>query len=75
MIQHSFLRADGVQDIHKQLDLSGEPLVPQLRESLKLRDPIPLLAYQDFTIQGRDYEAAYSDYWNSTVNQDGKSTP
>lgn len=73
MVQNSFLRADGAQDIHKQLDLSGEPLVPQLREPLQLRDPIPVLAYQDLTIQGRDYEAAYSDYWNSTVNQDGKS--
>lgn len=71
-IQSSFLRADGAQDIHKQLDLSGELLIPQLRERLQLRDPIPLLAYQDLTIQGRDYEATYSDYWNSTVNQDGK---
>lgn len=72
IIQLSFLRADGAQDIHKQLDLSGEPLIPQLRETLQLQDPIPLLAYQDLTIQGRDYEVAYSDYWNSTVNQDGK---
>lgn len=72
IIQVSFLWADGAQDIHKQLDLSGEPLIPQLQEKCQLRDPIPLLAYQDLTIQGRDYEAAYSDYWNSTVNQDGK---
>lgn len=72
IIQFSFLRADGAQDIHKQLDLSGEPLIPQLQEKFQLQDPIPLLVYQDLTIQGRDYEAAYSDYWNSTVNQDGK---
>ena len=71
-IQLKFLNADGAHGIHKQLDLSGEPLIPQLREKLQLRDPIPLLIYQDLTIQGRDYEAAYSDYWNSTVNQDGK---
>ncbi|MCJ1270630.1 hypothetical protein MMC22_010527 [Lobaria immixta] len=68
----AFLKADGAHDIHKQLDLSGEPLIPQLREAFRLRDPIPLLAYQDLTIQGRLYEAAYSDYWNSTVTQDGQ---
>jgi hypothetical protein len=31
-----------------------------------------LLEYQALTIEGRDYEAAYSDYWNSTTDEDGK---
>ena len=72
IIQLAFLKADGAHHIHEQLDLSGEPLIPQLRETFRLRDPIPLLAYQDLTIQGRDYEASYLEYWNSTVEQDGK---
>lgn len=64
--------ADGGHDIHQQLDLSGEPLVPQL-QNFQLRDPMPLLKYQDWTIKGKAYCAAYSDYWNSTANDDGLS--
>jgi amidase len=32
-----------------------------------------VLEYQALTIEGRDYDAAYSDYWNSTADEDGKS--
>ena len=31
-----------------------------------------LLEYQDLTLQGLEYEAKYSDYWNSTADDDGK---
>ncbi|MCJ1410567.1 hypothetical protein MMC19_004653 [Ptychographa xylographoides] len=68
----AFLKADGAHHIHQQLDVSGEPLIPQLRASFQLRDPIPLLEYQDLTLQGLDYEASYSDYWNTTKEQDGQ---
>ncbi|CAO1598695.1 hypothetical protein XANCAGTX0491_002455 [Xanthoria calcicola] len=71
-IHLAFLKADGAHDIHQQLDLSGEPLVPPLRDSFQLRDPISLLEYQDLTIQGKTYSAAYNDYWNSTSNDDGQ---
>ncbi|KAK4695723.1 hypothetical protein P7C71_g2079, partial [Lecanoromycetidae sp. Uapishka_2] len=69
-IHVSFLKADGAHDIHQQLDLSGEPLVPPLRDSFQLSDPMPLLKYQDLTIEGKAYSAAYYDYWNSTANDD-----
>jgi len=68
----AFLKADGGHDIHKQLDLSGEPLIPQLEPTFKLKDPISLVKYHDLTVEGRDYEAAYSDYWNSTAEADGQ---
>ncbi|KAI9668914.1 MAG: hypothetical protein M1829_005226 [Trizodia sp. TS-e1964] len=51
----AFLKADGAHDIHKQINLSGEPLIPQLRATFQLRDPINLLEYQDLSLQGRDY--------------------
>ncbi|KAE8154450.1 amidase signature domain-containing protein [Aspergillus avenaceus] len=70
----SFLTADGGHDIHRQLDLSGEPLIPQLRDPFCLRDPMSLLEYQALTIEGRDYEAAYSDYWNETSNAEDAYT-
>ncbi|KAF2498692.1 amidase [Lophium mytilinum] len=68
----AFLKADGGHDIHRQLDLSGEPLVAPLRETFRLKDPMSLLTYQSLTIEGRDYEAKYSDYWNSTADDDGQ---
>ena len=71
--KRAFLEADGGHDIHKQLDLSGEPLIPDLRKRFKLRDAIPLLEYQDLAIQGRDYAASYLDYWNSTADEDGET--
>lgn len=71
VLQLAFLKADGGYDIHKQLNLSGEPLIPQLQATFKLKDPLPLPVYQELTVEGRDYEALYSDYWNSTSDTDG----
>ena len=70
--QVAFLKADGAHDIHKQLDLSGEPLIPPLRDSFQLREPMSLIEYHNLTVEGRNYEAAYSDYWNATTEDDGK---
>lgn len=66
----AFLKADGGHDIHKQLRLSGEPLIPPLRETFRLRDPLSLIRYQELTVEGLDYERTYSDYWNSTGDED-----
>lgn len=63
--------ADGGYDIHQQLDLSGEPLIPDLQATFKLTGPLPVPVYQRLTVEGRDYEASYSDYWNSTSDSDG----
>ncbi|ENH65809.1 Acetamidase [Fusarium oxysporum f. sp. cubense race 1] len=65
-----FLSADGAHDIHQHLNRSGEPLIPDLRDGLKLKTPTELLKYQDLTIQGLEFERQYSDYWNSTADSD-----
>ncbi|KAK1835960.1 Acetamidase [Podospora conica] len=71
-IHVSFLQADGAHDIHRNLALSGEPLIPDLRSAFQLKPPLGLLEIQDLTLQGLDYEAAYSSYWNSTADDDGQ---
>ncbi|KAI0528190.1 amidase signature domain-containing protein [Xylaria bambusicola] len=71
-IHLAFLHADGAHDIHEQLALSGEPLIPDLQESFKLKRPMDLLRYQDLTLKGLQYETEYSDYWNSTAEEDGQ---
>ncbi|KAI5809918.1 amidase signature domain-containing protein [Peziza echinospora] len=67
-IHLAFLLADGAHDVYTQINLSGEPLILELAKSFQLRDPICLLEYQQLAIEGRDYAAAYSDYWNETCN-------
>ncbi|OAA35649.1 general amidase [Metarhizium rileyi] len=68
----SFLKADGAHDIHSHLSLSGEPLIPDLLESFKLKPPMGLLQYQENTLKGLSYEKQYSDYWNQTASGDGQ---
>ncbi|KAK0704392.1 amidase signature domain-containing protein [Lasiosphaeris hirsuta] len=68
----AFLKADGAHDISHQLELSGEPLISDLRDTFQLRPPMDLLEYQGLTLQGLEYESAYSDYWNSTAADDGQ---
>lgn len=58
--------------MHDQLALSGEPLIPELQKFLELKDPMGLLEYQDLTLKGLEYEAGYTDYWNSTADEDGQ---
>ena len=45
--------ADGAHDVHKQIQLSGEPLVPPPRNDFQLPDSIPRLKYQDLTTLNR----------------------
>jgi amidase len=63
--------ADGHHDIHKQLSLSNEPILDDLKEAYKLREPMSVLEYQDLALQIRGYKEAYADYWDST-GTDGK---
>ncbi|KAK3398744.1 amidase signature domain-containing protein [Sordaria brevicollis] len=71
-IHYSFLLADGARDVHDNLLLSGEPLIADLQAYFNLKDPIPLLEYQDLTVRGLANEQAYSDYWNSLTAEDGQ---
>lgn len=65
------LLSDGCHDIHRQLAHSGEALIPDLVELLRDRAPLPLLAVHDLILRGLAYEIKYSNYWNSTANDDG----
>ena len=65
-----FLQSDGGYDVHKQLDLSGEPLIPPLCEVFKLKPPFSAIRCQELTIQGRGSCEAYSDYWNTMTADD-----
>ncbi|KAK5629065.1 hypothetical protein RRF57_004780 [Xylaria bambusicola] len=42
---------------YEQLALSGEPLIPDLQKSFKLKEPMDLLRYQDLTLKGQIVDA------------------
>lgn len=71
-MQSAFLRADGAHDVHGHINLSGEPLIPDIEADFHLQPPLYVSDYQDLTLEGLEYEAAYSDYWNSTAAEDGQ---
>jgi len=70
-IHAQFLYADGAHDVQAHISRSGEPIIPNLKSRFGLREPMPLLQYQDLTMQGLDFENRYADYWNSTGTEDG----
>ncbi|KAK1765526.1 Acetamidase [Phialemonium atrogriseum] len=68
-----FIGADGGDDVHSHLARSGEPVIPIVAHAYAVRrEAEPLLEYQKRTVQGLEYEAGYSDYWNSTAEDDGQ---
>ncbi|KAL2071771.1 hypothetical protein VTL71DRAFT_13006 [Oculimacula yallundae] len=71
-IHLDFLVSDGGFDVHKQLDLSGEPLIPPLRDVFSVQPPFSAIRCQELSIEGRDSCAAYADYWNSKAESDGQ---
>lgn len=68
-----FLQSDGGYDIHKQIDLSGEPLIAPLREIFELKPPFSAVRTQQLAVEARDSCEAYLDYWNSLTADDGRA--
>ena len=67
------LQTDGGHDIHKQLRLSGEPLIPRLRDVLAPKDPMSIVEYQELVLEGRAFQEAYLDYLNSIGGVNGSN--
>jgi amidase len=67
-----FLQSDGGHDIYKQLELSGEPIIPPLRQLFEPSPPYSAVKVQELAIAARDSCNAYSDYWNSVATTDGR---
>jgi amidase len=71
-IHMSFLQSDGGHDIYKQLELSGEPIIPPLRQLFEPAPPFSAVKIQELAIAARDSCEAYLEYWNSTSTADGR---
>lgn len=57
----------------KNIALSGEPLIEQLRSDFGPvpESPMPLLEYHKHTLELKEYRREYQDYWNSTAESIG----
>jgi len=64
-------RGDGCPDAYKNLQLSGEAIVPQLAHLFpdgKLQPSMGLVEWEDTVLHLQDYRARYQAYWESTSN-------
>jgi amidase len=62
-------QSDGGLDIHKQINLSGEPLLPRVTEIYGDTPSAPITAdrvAENYLLQ-REYQKEYMDYWNGTA--------
>lgn len=69
--QRSFTSADGRHDVLDNVDLSGEPLIPEIRSKFEdvPPEPIPLPEYYNNTRKLQDFRSRYQAYWSSTVEK------
>ncbi|KAI1144254.1 hypothetical protein F5Y05DRAFT_407654 [Hypoxylon sp. FL0543] len=63
-IHLSIITADGAENVHKRLKLSGAPLIPVLEtRGGRPRSLMELLKFQELASQGLQYEERCSGYW------------
>jgi amidase len=70
-IHMGFLQSDGGHDIHKQLELSGEPIIPPLRQLFEPAPPFSAVKIQELAVAARDSCDAYLQYYR-TATADGR---
>ncbi|ETN44270.1 uncharacterized protein HMPREF1541_10450 [Cyphellophora europaea CBS 101466] len=68
---------DGGQDIHHNLGISGEPIVPQLEMAFGSTPGTQKNASEiaAINVKLREYRTRYFDYWNSTSNLSPSGRP
>jgi hypothetical protein len=74
-IHKSIINADGVPNIVYNINLSGEPYVPEVADRSWGCPPISLHAYENITVQLEQYRLAYNSYWESTEKSTDTGRP
>jgi amidase len=57
---------DGGRDVRKALELSGEPLVPQVAVFANERPQYDATGIMEVNVEKREIQKQYMEYWNST---------
>ncbi|KAL7269698.1 hypothetical protein RUND412_007621 [Rhizina undulata] len=76
-LTHQIYSADGGADIHKDLQLSGEPPIPQIHDWIgdAPGKQIPMTEWCQLNIEKKKFQEEYAEYWNSTKAQTGTGRP
>lgn len=77
-IHKSIINADGMPSIVANIELSGEPFVPEVAHGFPnggAGAPIGLLEYENITMRLEQYRSAYHHYWESTMKQTDTGRP
>jgi amidase len=71
-------RGDGCPDAYKNIQLSGEAIVPQIAHLFpdgKMKPPMPLPEWEDVVLHLQDYRTRYRNYWESTSELTSQGRP
>ncbi|KAI2462769.1 amidase [Annulohypoxylon bovei var. microspora] len=77
-IHKAISRGDGCIDVWENLQLSGEPPVPEIAHIFPNKRPSPPISLRDhemFCIRMKKYRESYMDYWNSTAAETDNGAP
>lgn len=71
-------RGDGMPDVVENINLSGEPFVPEIAKMFpggKAKPSIPLLDFENATLSLKTFRSDYHKYWESTAEHTGTGRP
>lgn len=71
-IMDQFYRADGGEDIRRDIEIAGEPMIPHVRNLLDSAKPISVYDYWQLSRQRTAAQLAYNAKWNETANELGQ---
>ncbi|KAJ4295566.1 hypothetical protein N0V90_007579 [Kalmusia sp. IMI 367209] len=79
LIHGPIARGDGVPDGWKNIQLSGEDIIPQLLGNVfpdkKLQPPMNLIDWEHRVLHLQDYRTRYNAYWESTAEHTSDKRP
>ncbi|KAK5449840.1 hypothetical protein LTS15_008412 [Exophiala xenobiotica] len=71
-------RGDGCPDVYDAINLSQEPIVPEIAHLFpggKLRPPMPLPEYEQVVLHMKDFRQRWHEYWNSSAKKTKSGRP
>ncbi|CAH0028311.1 unnamed protein product [Clonostachys rhizophaga] len=77
-IHGSLARGDGCLDVWEALELSGEPLTPELELTFPDRraaPPMSVVDYQSFVVRMAAFREKWNDYWESSFERTKNGHP
>jgi amidase len=72
-IMDQFYRADGGEDIRREVEAAGEPMIPHVAALVGSSKPISVYEYWQLSRQKIQAQEAYNNKWNESAAQRGRA--